>query len=64
VVFGIVLLLGTGFALALQPPGPWLEILAAGFGIGAGLTLDEYASGSISRTSTGWRRDAARSTRS
>src|SRR5215218_83321 len=42
-VFGIVLLLGTGFALALQPGSPWLEILAAGFGIGAGLTLDEYA---------------------
>jgi hypothetical protein len=42
-VFGIVLLLGTGFALALQPPSPWLDIAAAGFGIGAGLTLDEYA---------------------
>jgi hypothetical protein len=42
-VFGIVLLLATGFALALQPSSPWLEILAAGFGIGAGLTLDEYA---------------------
>jgi hypothetical protein len=42
-VFGIVLLLATGFALALQPPSPWLEIFAAGFGIGAGLTLDEYA---------------------
>ena len=42
-VFGIVLLLVAGFALALQPPSPWLEILAAGFGIGAGLTLDEYA---------------------
>jgi hypothetical protein len=42
-VFGIVLLMITGFALALQPPSPWLEIFAAGFGIGAGLTLDEYA---------------------
>jgi hypothetical protein len=42
-VFGIVLLLATGFAMALQPGSPWLEILAAGFGIGAGLTLDEYA---------------------
>jgi hypothetical protein len=42
-VFGIVLLLAMGFALALQPPSPWLEIAAAGFGIGAGLTLDEYA---------------------
>jgi len=42
-VFGIVLLLGTGFGLALSPTSPWLEILAGGFGIGAGLTLDEYA---------------------
>jgi hypothetical protein len=42
-VFGIVLLLSMGFALALQPPSPWLEIVAAGFGVGAGLTLDEYA---------------------
>ncbi len=42
-VFGIVLLLGMGFALALQPDSPWLEIVAAGFGVGAGLTLDEYA---------------------
>jgi cell division protein FtsW (lipid II flippase) len=42
-VFGIVLLLATGFALALQPPSPWLEIAAGAFGVGAGLTLDEYA---------------------
>lgn len=42
-VFGIVLMLGAGFALALQPASPWLEIAAAVFGIGAGLTLDEYA---------------------
>jgi hypothetical protein len=42
-VFGIVLLLSMGFALALQPPSPWTELFAAGFGIGAGLTLDEYA---------------------
>src|SRR5215208_6771986 len=42
-VFGIVLLLFAGFALALQPNSPWLEIVAATFGIGAGLTLDEYA---------------------
>ena len=42
-VFGIVLLLATGFVMALQPSSPWLEIMAAGFGIGAGLTLDEYA---------------------
>jgi hypothetical protein len=42
-VFGIVLLLAAGFALALQPSSPWLEFAAAAFGIGAGLTLDEYA---------------------
>ena len=43
-VFGIVLLMLAGFLeFALQPDSPWLEILAAGFGIGAGLTLDEFA---------------------
>jgi hypothetical protein len=42
-VLGIVLLIAMGFALALQPSSPWLEIAAAGLGIGAGLTLDEYA---------------------
>ena len=43
-VFGIVLLLLAGFlSFAFQPGSPWLEILAAGFGIGAGLTLDEFA---------------------
>jgi hypothetical protein len=42
-VFGIVLMLVAGFVLALQPASPLLEIAAAGFGIGAGLTLDEYA---------------------
>jgi hypothetical protein len=43
-VFGIVLLMLAGFLeFAFQPDSPWLEILAAGFGIGAGLTLDEFA---------------------
>jgi hypothetical protein len=43
-VFGIVLAFLTGFfAFALEPDSPWLEILAAGFGIGCGLTLDEWA---------------------
>src|ERR671921_372986 len=42
-VFGIVLMLLAGFVLALQPGSPWLEVVAAAFGIGAGLTLDEYA---------------------
>jgi len=40
---GIVLMLLCGFLLALQPDSPWVELVAAGFGIGAGLTLDEYA---------------------
>ena len=43
-VFGILLMILTGFfAFALEPDSPWLEILAAGFGIGCGLTLDEWA---------------------
>jgi hypothetical protein len=40
---GIVLMLLCGFLLALEPDSPWVELVAAGFGIGAGLTLDEYA---------------------
>jgi hypothetical protein len=40
---GIVLLLLAGFLMALQPASPWFELVAAAFGIGAGLTLDEYA---------------------
>jgi lysyl-tRNA synthetase class 2 len=43
-VFGIVAMLLAGFlGFALQPDSPWFEILAIVFGIGAGLTLDEYA---------------------
>ncbi len=43
-VFGIVLILLAGFlGFALQPDGAVLTILAIAFGIGAGLTLDEYA---------------------
>jgi hypothetical protein len=43
-VFGIVLMMLAGFlGFALQPEGPWLEVLAAGFGVGMGLTLDEFA---------------------
>jgi hypothetical protein len=43
-VFGIVLLMLTGFLEVATSPGrPWTEIFAALFGIGAGLTLDEFA---------------------
>jgi len=43
-VWGIVLLLTTGFlGFAIGAGSPWHEILAAGFGVGAGLTLDEFA---------------------
>jgi hypothetical protein len=43
-VWGIVLLLVSGFlSFALEPGSPFNEILAACFGIGAGLTLDEFA---------------------
>lgn len=43
-VWGIVLLLLSGFlGFATNPTSPWKDILAAAFGIGAGLTLDEFA---------------------
>ena len=43
-VFGIVMMMVAGFLMfAFQPESPWLEILAASFGIGVGLTLDEFA---------------------
>jgi hypothetical protein len=43
-VWGIVLLMASGFLnFVLQPGSPGLELLAALFGIGAGLTLDEFA---------------------
>jgi hypothetical protein len=43
-VWGISLLLLSGFlAFATDLEDPWWQITAAGFGIGAGLTLDEFA---------------------
>lgn len=43
-VWGIVLVLVSGFlGFALTPESPWIEVLAVLFGIGAGLTLDEFA---------------------
>lgn len=43
-VFGIVLLLVAAFvSIAFQPESPWAEVAAALFGVGAGLTLDEFA---------------------
>jgi hypothetical protein len=43
-VFGIVLMMLAGFiAFAIQPYSPWFEITAGLFGIGMGLTLDEFA---------------------
>ena len=43
-VFGIVLMMLAGFLqFALLPDSPWVEILAVTFGIGVGLTLDEFA---------------------
>jgi hypothetical protein len=43
-VWGICLMMSSGFLnFALAPEPPWAEILAAAFGIGAGLTLDEFA---------------------
>jgi hypothetical protein len=43
-VFGIFLLLAAGTVeFAYQPAGPWLQVLAVAFGVGAALTLDEFA---------------------
>jgi hypothetical protein len=43
-VWGILLLLITGYVgLAVEPGSPWEEIDAVVFGIGTGLTLDEFA---------------------
>jgi lysyl-tRNA synthetase class 2 len=43
-VFGIVLMMIAGFLnFVIQPYSPWFEILAGVFGVGMGLTLDEFA---------------------
>ncbi len=43
-VYGIFLLLAAGTAeFTYRPPGPWADVLAVLFGIGAALTLDEFA---------------------
>ncbi len=43
-VWGIVTIMATGFlTFSFQPESPWVEILAVLFGIGCGLTLDEFA---------------------
>jgi hypothetical protein len=43
-VWGILLLLAMGYiGIAVAPSSPWIEIVAILFGIGMGLTLDEFA---------------------
>jgi len=43
-VWGILLLIATGYVgMATAIPDPWFELVAIGFGIGMGLTLDEFA---------------------
>jgi hypothetical protein len=43
-VWGILLLLVTGYiGLATGIGSPWFELVAIGFGIGMGLTMDEFA---------------------
>lgn len=43
-VYGIILLLLTGTAaFTYRPESPWVEVLAVLFGVGAALTLDEFA---------------------
>jgi hypothetical protein len=43
-VWGILLLLICGYiAVAIAPASPWREVVAVLFGVGTGLTLDEFA---------------------
>ena len=43
-VWGILLILISGYiAVAIAPESPWREVVAVFFGIGTGLTLDEFA---------------------
>jgi len=43
-VWGILLLLAAGYAgVVIAPPSPWHEIVTILFGVGTGLTLDEFA---------------------
>jgi hypothetical protein len=43
-VWGICTILITGYiGLVVTPPSPWHELLIIAFGIGTGLTLDEFA---------------------
>jgi hypothetical protein len=43
-VWGILLLLICGYVgVAIHPGDPWRDVVAVGFGIGTGLTLDEFA---------------------
>lgn len=43
-VWGICLLLIVGYVgVAIEPSSPWQEVVAILFGVGAGLTLDEFA---------------------
>jgi len=43
-VWGILTIMLTGFlAFSFQPDSPWIELLAVAFGVGCGLTLDEFA---------------------
>jgi hypothetical protein len=43
-VWGILLLLSMGYlGISTNLPSPWFELVAIGFGIGMGLTMDEFA---------------------
>jgi hypothetical protein len=43
-VWGILLLLSCGYVgIAVEPDSPWRQLVAVLFGIGMGLTLDEFA---------------------
>ncbi|HLH68392.1 MAG TPA: hypothetical protein VKY90_05055 [Candidatus Dormibacteraeota bacterium] len=43
-VFGILVVLLSGvLEFAYRPPSPWVEVLGGTFGVGMGMTLDEFA---------------------
>jgi hypothetical protein len=60
-VWGIILLLLTGWiGVTVQPDPPWHEILSVLFGVGAGLTLDEFALW-LNLRDVYWKREGRRS---
>ena len=62
-VWGILLLITMGYiGIAVAPGSPWQEVVAVFFGIGLGLTLDEFALWLNLKDVSGRRRGVSRST--